>query len=145
MRSGNSIRPLMRMIATAIFMLASLIPQSTAISDPGRTFTIPHQGRLVRRAEDAGSSCDSEGQWNCMTDSWQRCASGEWSKEIQCAEGTRCTPLGLTDNFTVEHDANATETGTSGSSVGPQTLMDGRVVLAISGLWAFLTIVQGMF
>ncbi|KAH7171079.1 hypothetical protein EDB81DRAFT_777586 [Dactylonectria macrodidyma] len=145
MHLGNDFQPSMSMIVTTIFMLAALVSQAMAISDPSRTLTFPHHGPLARRAEEAGSACDSEGQWNCMTDSWQRCASGEWSEEIQCAEGTRCTPSGHTDNFTIEHDGSASETGTSSSSVGPWASINGRAALAIYGLWALLTVVQGIF
>ncbi|KAI1117886.1 hypothetical protein F5Y14DRAFT_402317 [Nemania sp. NC0429] len=51
----------------------------------------------------AGSSCDgSEGLWNCMTSSFQRCASGQWSEVRQCAPSTRCSPIGLTYDFRVD-------------------------------------------
>lgn len=52
------------------------------------------------RALDAmgvGSSCaGSEGAWFCMSSSFQRCASGQWSAVMQCAQGTVCQPEGLT-------------------------------------------------
>jgi hypothetical protein len=59
---------------------------------------------LVRRqALSEGSSCaGSEGQWNCMTNSFQRCGSGQWSAVQQCALGTRCTPAGHTYEFHVD-------------------------------------------
>lgn len=38
-----------------------------------------------------GSSCStSEGEWNCMTTSFQRCASGQWSVVMNTADGTIC-------------------------------------------------------
>src|SRR5687768_14281747 len=43
------------------------------------------EGSLRQRAEAAGSGCSPEGQWNCMTTTWQRCASGVWSVEMQMA------------------------------------------------------------
>ncbi|KAK5630033.1 hypothetical protein RRF57_005748 [Xylaria bambusicola] len=50
------------------------------------------------------SSCtDSEGQWNCMTTSFQRCGSGHWSEVQQCAFGTQCSPVGLTYEFHVDY------------------------------------------
>ncbi|KAI0401045.1 hypothetical protein F4802DRAFT_601459 [Xylaria palmicola] len=50
-----------------------------------------------------GSACpDAEGQWNCMTTSFQRCGAGRWSEVQQCALGTRCSPAGRTYQFHVD-------------------------------------------
>ncbi|EHK17484.1 uncharacterized protein TRIVIDRAFT_43445 [Trichoderma virens Gv29-8] len=57
----------------------------------------------------AGGMCSPEGQWNCMTTSWQRCASGMWSAAVPCATGTICQPFGLTDFITIEHEASASD------------------------------------
>ncbi|KAL7820014.1 hypothetical protein V8C26DRAFT_379029 [Trichoderma gracile] len=65
-----------------------------------------------RQPINAGEACFPEGQWNCMTTSWQRCASGSWSGVVPCATGTICQPFGLTDHITIEH------TTTSGSNNG---------------------------
>ncbi|KAL7960939.1 hypothetical protein V8C34DRAFT_44389 [Trichoderma compactum] len=54
-----------------------------------------------------GEMCSPEGQWNCMTTSWQRCASGMWSAVIPCAAGTICQPVGLTDFISIEYDPSA--------------------------------------
>ncbi|KAL7945962.1 hypothetical protein V8C42DRAFT_322085 [Trichoderma barbatum] len=51
-----------------------------------------------------GDMCSPEGQWNCMTTSWQRCASGMWTAAVPCATGTICQPFGLTDFITIEHE-----------------------------------------
>ncbi|KAJ4422301.1 hypothetical protein N0V82_003056 [Gnomoniopsis sp. IMI 355080] len=45
-----------------------------------------------------GSSCSDEGAWFCMSNAFQRCASGEWSIVQECAPGTQCEPLGVTHN-----------------------------------------------
>lgn len=47
---------------------------------------------LAARGEMAvGSDCsNSEGEWNCMTKSFQRCASGQWSVVMDTANGTIC-------------------------------------------------------
>lgn len=38
-----------------------------------------------------GSPCyASEGEWNCLTTSFQRCASGQWSEITDTADGTIC-------------------------------------------------------
>ncbi|KAI0442517.1 hypothetical protein F4803DRAFT_519311 [Xylaria telfairii] len=60
--------------------------------------------RIERRQEmSVGSSCaGAEGQWNCMTNSFQRCGSGQWSEVQQCALGTKCSPSGLTYQFHVD-------------------------------------------
>ncbi|KAK6866053.1 hypothetical protein PG995_002581 [Apiospora arundinis] len=70
---------------------------------------------------DPGSSCSEEGQWNCMGSSWQRCAAGRWTKVVECAPGTRCTPNGLTDDMNVENatDSSDSNSGSSSSSPGP--------------------------
>ena len=61
---------------------------------------------LSTRAEDEGSACSDEGQWNCMEHSWQRCGGGIWSKEMPLSDGTKCTPSGLTDDVEIEHDGD---------------------------------------
>ncbi|KAH9434790.1 hypothetical protein MCOR02_003753 [Pyricularia oryzae] len=56
-----------------------------------------------QRQQSVGSTCDgSEGQWNCMTTSWQRCAAGRWSVVVDMADGTNCHPGGLTWDFAIE-------------------------------------------
>lgn len=57
--------------------------------ESGDTDTIPV---LVLRGGGqmtVGSAC-SEGEWNCMTTSFQRCASGQWSVVMDTADGTIC-------------------------------------------------------
>ncbi|ORY65992.1 uncharacterized protein BCR38DRAFT_428957 [Pseudomassariella vexata] len=67
----------------------------------------------VKRDSYSGA-CSEEGQWNCMANSWQRCGAGQWSEEMPCAEGTHCTPSGLTTNLQVQDDDD--DGGSSGSS-----------------------------
>lgn len=70
---------------------------------------------LLPRA-DPGSGCDgSEGQWNCMTHSFQRCAAGLWSEVMQCADGTECSPAGLTYDFLVDFTGSGGGGGSSGA------------------------------
>lgn len=71
---------------------------------------------IQSREETVGKSCSPEGQWNCMRNSWQRCASGRWSEEIDCAKGTVCSPLGITDVFRVEHDGSVSGGSRGGTS-----------------------------
>jgi hypothetical protein len=79
----------------------------------------------------AGESCPgSEGQWYCMTNRWQRCASGKWSVVMQCAAGTICTPVGMTYDFHVQASNTAVFTG--GVSVGARR----HVTVAMRLLWA---------
>ncbi|CAK7272889.1 hypothetical protein SEPCBS57363_005375 [Sporothrix epigloea] len=42
-------------------------------------------------AETAGSACHPDGTWNCLGNSYQRCASGQWSVVLPLADGTSCT------------------------------------------------------
>ncbi|CAK7202596.1 hypothetical protein SEUCBS139899_005321 [Sporothrix eucalyptigena] len=48
-----------------------------------------------------GSICTAEGQWNCLTTCWQRCASGIWSDTMALSPGTACTPAGLSYDMQV--------------------------------------------
>lgn len=41
-----------------------------------------------------------------MPDTWQRCADGKWSKVMDLADGTKCTPSGLVKDITIEHDGS---------------------------------------
>ncbi|KAL7912043.1 hypothetical protein GGI35DRAFT_468410 [Trichoderma velutinum] len=67
----------------------------------------PHPRSNSLLVRPMGEMCSPEGQWNCMTTSWQRCASGMWSSVIPCAAGTICQPSGLTDFITIEHEPSA--------------------------------------
>ncbi|GAW20668.1 hypothetical protein ANO14919_101760 [Xylariales sp. No.14919] len=109
---------------TMIFTLFLLALASlTTATNPRSTRITAIDGKhnLTRRQEmSAGSSCDgSEGQWNCMTSSFQRCGSGQWSEVQQCALGTKCSPSGLTYEFHVDFaDGYLGAAPTSGASVG---------------------------
>jgi hypothetical protein len=98
---------------------------------------------LLRRAEAAGSGCSPEGQWNCMTTSWQRCASGVWSVEMQMAAGTRCAPSGFTKDFRTEHDGSVNGEGGTGDGggggvgIGPRRSVSRALVVALSVSWLF--------
>lgn len=49
---------------------------------------------------EVGSACHGlEGEWNCMTTAFQRCASGQWSMVLDTAYGTVCEPEGFTYDF----------------------------------------------
>ncbi|KAF7550258.1 hypothetical protein G7046_g8070 [Stylonectria norvegica] len=124
-------------ISTILLLLLFLILHVVATPTAGYT-----SASILRRAETAGASCDSEGQWNCMTSSWQRCASGRWSVEMQCAAGTKCTPSGHTDDFRIENDGSAHGEGTSGgsASMGPKGSMSRAIVLFIAGFWVSMVI-----
>ncbi|CAM1506793.1 Fc.00g064340.m01.CDS01 [Cosmosporella sp. VM-42] len=120
-----------------IFLFSTLILQVLATS------TTPNKS-LFNRAETAGSSCDSEGQWNCMTNSFQRCASGQWSAEMNCAEGTVCSPSGKTDVFKVDYKdgQNGNQAPSDGgSSLGIKGSLNRRVVEVVVGLWVVLGLV----
>ncbi|CAG9938339.1 unnamed protein product [Clonostachys rosea f. rosea IK726] len=69
-----------------------------------------------RRAEAEGADCSPEGQWNCMPRTWQRCADGKWTQVMNLSDGTICTPAGLTEEITIEHDGSVNGTDDGGSS-----------------------------
>ena len=74
----------------------------------------------------AGSPCpSSEGLWNCLTHSWQRCANGAWSIGIPCAEGTICAPAGLTYDLRIAHEDGRDDGLSQGTSL-PNTHHSGQ-------------------
>ena len=104
------------LIAAATFLSIQL-PHTEArlikSDPPANAYSRP--ATLESRSMSPGSGCGgSEGQWNCMTDSWQRCASGQWSVVMQCAAGTHCAPAGLTYDFAVQ--ANSQGGGTTATA-----------------------------
>lgn len=76
-----------------------------------------------------------------MTTSWQRCASGVWSVEMQMSAGTRCAPSGLTDDFRIEHDGTVDGAGGTGDGggggvgVGPQGSVSRALVVVLGVVW----------
>ncbi|KAI0018344.1 hypothetical protein F4780DRAFT_751709 [Xylariomycetidae sp. FL0641] len=85
-----------------------LIILATLPAIPLSAVATPEPPGIARREMSAGSPCaGAEGQWNCMTDRFQRCASGQWSVPMQCAAGTRCAPSGLTYDLQVQAVAAA--------------------------------------
>lgn len=132
---GN--RPL-RTFSFAVLIVVALLSQITSAS------ILPAQSHTLQaRAEAVGGACSNEGQWNCMTHTWQRCASNRWSVIMDCAAGTICTPAGLTNDFRVQHDGSANGgTATSGGNPGPGTssgsmnrAMSFVALLAVVGVW----------
>lgn len=73
---------------------------------------------IQARDESEGADCSPEGQWNCMPDTWQRCAAGKWSQVMDLAEGTICTPEGLTEDITIEHDGSVNGGDSGGDDSG---------------------------
>jgi hypothetical protein len=74
------------------------------------------RGLLMERAT-AGQDCTgSEGMWNCMTNSFQRCASGRWSEVMQCAAGTQCSPAGMGYQFNVVSSSSKTASSSDANS-----------------------------
>jgi hypothetical protein len=106
-------------------LILSLFPVAQALAV---AITLPYRPALdqpsveaqvaPRAAQAVRSACSgSEGQWNCMTNSWQRCASGQWSVVMNCAAGTICQPAGLTYDFHVVATGASGNTGSSSSSI----------------------------
>jgi hypothetical protein len=104
-----------------LFMLLIIYPvacsaAATPTEEPLATPTIEIRASTPTSPYTPGSACtDSEGEWNCMTNWWQRCASAKWSVVMACADGTACTPAGLTYDFKVQF-ANQVGSGSSATS-----------------------------
>lgn len=86
---------------------------------------------LVHRQVDPmayGSPCSDEGAWFCMSTTFQRCASGQWTMAQDCSPGTQCEPLGLTYNasqpaFGVYDGSSSSSTVTTdASTTNPSTV-----------------------
>lgn len=120
---------------------------------PRPKYIIPPAKAHIRRSEQAGMPCWNEGQWNCMTHSFQRCASGLWSVEQAMSAGTKCSPAGYTDMIAIEYDysnggqggwessgaENGQFTTTAMGSGGSGRLSMGALFLALNGLiWGVL-------
>ncbi|OAA81764.1 hypothetical protein LEL_01309 [Akanthomyces lecanii RCEF 1005] len=92
---------------------------------------------LQSRQQSVGSACSDEGQWNCMTSSWQRCAAGRWSVTMPCAKGTTCYPAGLTHDFRIQHDGSV-----NGGGESPTTSVAGSVAtwrwVSMAGILGFV-------
>lgn len=100
----------------------------------------------------AGSPCTSEGKWNCLTHSWQRCADGAWTVEMPCAEGTVCVPAGLTHDLMILHEdkddssspsAASTSAHQEAHSAGGTMLARAHGGLALAALIAHIWAVIG--
>ncbi|KAJ2901542.1 hypothetical protein MKZ38_001675 [Zalerion maritima] len=97
--------------------------------------------------QEAGSSCSEEGQWNCMTNSWQRCAAAVWSVTMPCADGTTCSPSGLTYDFAVngDDDVSGSSTATTSGASSVSTSSDARKVKAVLfGVGGMLVLFWGL-
>lgn len=118
-RHSPQFPPILLVIALILMLLtesATPVSMDTLVEQSrfrGHSDVRPRAGELTTGSDCAGS----EGQWNCMTDSFQRCAAGLWSEVMRCADGTECTPAGLTYEFAVQYSGGGDGSGvTSGSS-----------------------------
>lgn len=125
-RSGTNAIASMALVIMLIFT-ATTSATPTNTNSPSIS---PIPLKIIQRDYQAGSSCSSEGQWNCMGTSWQRCAAGQWSVVMQCAENTQCTPSGLSYDFAVEYKGGGNGAATSGISSGTSSLAITGLLLA---------------
>lgn len=89
-------------------------PTPFSFSSPTSGITPLHR-RLSQMI--VGSTCaGEEGAWYCMTNTFQRCASGEWSAVMACAPGTVCEPEGLTYASQPAFGIGSSDTTTTSSS-----------------------------
>ncbi|KAI0136096.1 hypothetical protein F4776DRAFT_121660 [Hypoxylon sp. NC0597] len=136
------------LLALLLVLLPCILASPTSPFPPASTSDVTGQpgannganmnetAAIEKRQMSVGTSCDSEGQWNCLTNQWQRCASGQWSAVMDCAAGTICTPSGLTNDFFVSF-ANGAAGGpapaTSGSTRRREAKNTHRMFLAVLG------------
>lgn len=86
------------LLSLVVLGLQCLVPQALGLE------VLPRPAQIVARGEmKVGSACSDEGQWNCMGDSWQRCAAGVWTKTVPTADNIRCSPVGLADDVDLKH------------------------------------------
>ncbi|KAI1259264.1 hypothetical protein F5Y18DRAFT_410253 [Xylariaceae sp. FL1019] len=117
-----------------IFAILSLALTALAMTPELSGRTAASKSTILRREMTPYSSCSgSEGQWNCMTDSFQRCGSGQWSVTQQCAAGTQCSPSGLTYEFHVDF-ANGYNGAAPPTSSAPPAAGTGATERAAAGL-----------
>lgn len=80
-------------VAPGVFFTGTATATATGPSTPSSS------GSSGAGPQTAGSSCNTEGMWNCIGGtSFQQCASGQWSVVQPVAAGTQCTP-GQSSNF----------------------------------------------
>ncbi|KAK1836540.1 hypothetical protein QBC39DRAFT_407309 [Podospora conica] len=61
---------------------------------------------------------ESEGLYNCMRTTWQRCASGRWSERVRTAAGTVCAPEGLVWSMRTVREGEHGSEGAGGAGGG---------------------------
>ncbi|KAI1815357.1 hypothetical protein GGS20DRAFT_584592 [Poronia punctata] len=127
----------LRRHATTTSWLAILVVMNMILAVAGES----DKSVAMMRRQSAGTSCaGSEGQWNCMTDGFQRCGSGVWSVVEQCAAGTACSPGGLTYEFHVDF-----ADGYIGAGSSPPTSGAGSSGVAVRGLRGVVEQVVGLW
>ncbi|KAK7924889.1 hypothetical protein PG985_006943 [Apiospora marii] len=117
-----------RVSSILLFVLCYVLPLAAAASigahSNGNSSQAVFPG-LAKREMDVGSSCSEEGQWNCMGDSWQRCAAGRWSGVVKSAPGTSCTPNGLTDDLDAENSTDSSDSPSDSSDSSDESSASG--------------------
>jgi hypothetical protein len=97
---------------------------------------------LVKRISVGQDCTGSEGMWNCMTNSFQRCASGRWSEVTQCAAGTQCSPAGTGYQFNVGFSGSGSSSTASSNADSQQEQWIGRYLgYGLLLVWSLLIIV----
>lgn len=132
-------------ILAALFSIpASSSPTPTSPEQPAASEQLPDLPQnvtdeithLAGSPQPTGVGCSPEGQWNCMGNQWQRCASGRWSVIMACAAGTACVPLGLTNDFRIQSTTVVVYTGGGSGSAGAHgKVVDWRGALAMGAFW----------
>ncbi|OHE99035.1 hypothetical protein CORC01_05725 [Colletotrichum orchidophilum] len=117
-----------------LFFLALLVDRASATPSPSLT-PAANTGvqDLSHLAIDPDASCDGyEGQWNCLSDTFQHCANGTWSDVLSCtgtsssadeaaepsSSSSICTPIGRTDIVDFDGECNAAWAWGNGGNSG---------------------------
>lgn len=123
----------------------ALVNEAKVDTDSSARTTSRHA--IARRQQAEGSECPEEGQWNCMTTRWQRCAAGHWSVTMDMSEGTTCSPSGLTYDLTLDHGDSESTSDAPPSAGAPSQARDVASIgrsLAVTGALMVFGVWRGM-
>ncbi len=126
------ITTLFPLLFTLVFLFSYTLASDDALSASIQRLRRQSNSKFQR----VGSSCSDEGQWICMSSSWQRCASGEWSVVMPMSDGTVCTPGGSSDDIKIEHGRTAsTSTALAMGQHQAAAKLLAKCVLGIGTVW----------
>jgi hypothetical protein len=126
-------------LISIISFTAGFAETETTTLSPASAKPAPTMQILIQRATVGQDCTGSEGMWNCMSNSFQRCASGRWSEVMQCAAGTQCSPSGTGYQFNIGFSGAGTTAYTSGTT-SKAPILGARLVEYICTVVLFLLV-----